>query len=165
MLTAGDALPEARAAASGVVCLSFVSERSGVLPITAELIRGHTEAIILSHLLSRDSYGYEINKSIQERSAGRYELKEATLYGAFRRLEESGCIQSYWGDEQTGARRRYYRITPQGRQTFMQSREEWRETRKLIDLLLSAGETDTPDTRAPDQQHGASPAQGGYSNE
>ncbi|MCL2031403.1 MAG: PadR family transcriptional regulator [Oscillospiraceae bacterium] len=106
------------------------------MPITAELIRGHTETIILAHLLTRDSYGYEINKSIQERSAGRYELKEATLYGAFRRLEEAGCIQSYWGDEQTGARRRYYRVTPAGREAFARSRAEWLETRGLIDLLL-----------------------------
>ena len=45
---------------------------------------------------------------------GRYELKEATLYTAFRRLEEAGCIRSYWGDEATGARRRYYAITEAG---------------------------------------------------
>lgn len=110
------------------------------MPITAELIRGHTETIILAHLIARDSYGYEINKSIQERSAGRYELKEATLYGAFRRLEEAGCIQSYWGNEQTGARRRYYRVTTGGRDTFHRSRAEWLETRQLIDLLIAAGD-------------------------
>ena len=122
------------------------------MPITAELIRGHTETIILAHLLTRDSYGYEINKSIQDRSAGRYELKEATLYGAFRRLEEAGNIQSYWGDELTGARRRYYRITPAGHESFRRSRAEWLETRQLIDLLLNAGEPEnqksvTPQTR------------------
>lgn len=126
------------------------------MPITAELIRGHTETIILAHLLHRDSYGYEINKSIQDRSEGRYELKEATLYGAFRRLEEGGSIQSYWGDELTGARRRYYRVTPEGRRSFQRSRDEWLETRQLIDLLLSipdstgsvgnTGSANTPDS-------------------
>ena len=109
------------------------------MSISADLLRGHTETIILSHLLHRDSYGYEINKSIFDKSAGRYELKEATLYGAFRRLEEAGCIQSYWGNEQTGARRRYYRITDQGRAAHAQAQTEWHETRQLLDLLLSTG--------------------------
>lgn len=120
------------------------------MPITAELIRGHTETIILAHLLPRDSYGYEINKGIQDRSGGRYELKEATLYGAFRRLEEAGSIQSYWGDEQTGARRRYYRITTEGRNVYARNRAEWLETRQLIDLLLSI--PDSPGENPPPVQ-------------
>ena len=71
------------------------------MSITSDLLRGHTDTIILKQLLKSDSYGYEINKSIQERTRGRYELKEATLYSAFRRLEETGLISSYWGDETT----------------------------------------------------------------
>jgi DNA-binding PadR family transcriptional regulator len=106
------------------------------LSITSDLIRGHTETIILSHLCVKESYGYEINKSIQEKSSGGYELKEATLYGAFRRLEESGAIQSYWGDETTGARRRYYRITDRGRQLYRESLAEWRTARSLINKLI-----------------------------
>ena len=58
--------------------------------IAGDLIRGHTETIILARLMQRDSYGYEINKTVRELSGGRYELKEATLYTAFKRLEETG---------------------------------------------------------------------------
>lgn len=86
------------------------------MSIAGDLIRGHTDAIILARLLRGDSYGYEINKTISTLSSGRFELKEATLYTAFKRLEESGCIASYWGDSGAGARRRYYTITPQGRE-------------------------------------------------
>ena len=50
------------------------------MSIGADLIRGHTEAIILSLLREKNSYGYEINKTISQVSGGRYELKEATLY-------------------------------------------------------------------------------------
>ena len=71
----------------------------------SDLFRGLTDTIILGQLLEHDSYGYEINKSIQQATGGRYELKEATLYTAFRRLEQNGCISSYWGDEGSGARR------------------------------------------------------------
>lgn len=107
------------------------------MSITSDLIRGHTETIILAHLTRQESYGYEINKAIRGKSEGTYEFKEATLYGAFRRLEETGYIISYWGGEATGARRRYYRITPAGRALFHQNLEEWERAKKLIDTLIN----------------------------
>ena len=88
------------------------------MSITSDLIRGHTETIILSRLLQGDSYGYEINKYIKSKTNNQYELKEATLYSAFRRLEEGGKITSYWGTENKGARRRYYSITSDGRKEY-----------------------------------------------
>ena len=106
------------------------------MSITSDMLRGHTETIILKHLLNGDSYGYEINKSIQERTNNVYELKEATLYTAFRRLEQNGYITPYWGDEQTGARRRYYSITPLGRAQYAKSLEEWQAAKTLIDELI-----------------------------
>ena len=60
------------------------------MSITSDLLRGHTETIILKLLIQKDSYGYEINKSIQEKTNNLFELKEATLYSAFRRLETAG---------------------------------------------------------------------------
>lgn len=110
------------------------------MSITADLLRGNTEPIILARLLTRDSYGYEINKAIQEATDNDFELKEATLYTAFRRLENAGYITSYWGDESTGARRRYYAVTKAGRAAFTQHREEWNKAKSLIDKLL--GEED-----------------------
>lgn len=106
------------------------------MSIASDLIRGHTESIILAHLAERDSYGYQINKSIQQKTDGRYELKEATLYSAFRRLEESGCILSYWGDEDKGARRRYYSITALGRGMLEQNKLDWAQAKDLIDKLI-----------------------------
>ena len=88
------------------------------MSITADILRGHTEAIILSHLMDSDSYGYQINKDILEKTDNRYELKEATLYTAFRRLEKAGYISTYWGDQNTGARRRYYSITESGKTAY-----------------------------------------------
>ena len=108
------------------------------MSIGSDLIRGHTDCIILALLRKKDSYGYEINKHIAEASAGRYELKEATLYTAFKRLEDAGWIRSYWGDQSTGARRKYYTITPLGVQAHRQQLADWQETRELIDRLLAA---------------------------
>ena len=106
------------------------------MSVAGDLIRGHTDAIILARLLQSDRYGYEINKMISTLSSGRFELKEATLYTAFKRLEDTGCITSYWGDSGAGARRRYYTITPAGRDVCYRLLAEWKETKEIMDKLL-----------------------------
>lgn len=106
------------------------------MSITSDMIRGHTDTIILAQLLHGDSYGYKINRAIETKTAGAYELKEATLYTAFRRLEQMGCIKSYWGDETTGARRRYYSITESGRSTYQALLQEWEQTKAIIEKLI-----------------------------
>ena len=106
------------------------------MSIAGDLIRGHTDAIILARLLRADSYGYEINKMISTLSSGRFELKEATLYRAFKRLEDAGFITSYWGNSGAGARRRYYTITPAGREACHRLLLEWEETKEIMDRLL-----------------------------
>ena len=78
----------------------------------------------------------QFSKAVAEQSGGGLELKEATLYTAFRRLETAGCIRSYWGDEQSGARRRYYSLTDVGLEKLLKDCEAWRETRQVLDQLL-----------------------------
>ena len=104
--------------------------------IASDMIRGHTDTIILSNLAAGDSYGYEINKTIRLITQDRYELKEATLYSAFKRMEDGGLITSYWGNENSGARRRYYSITDLGRLTLQQNLKDWEETKFIIDKLV-----------------------------
>ena len=107
------------------------------MSIASDMIRGHTDTIILAQLLRGDSYGYQINRAIQEKTGGQYGLKEATLYTAFRRLEQLGCITSYWGDETTGARRRYYSVTPAGVELYHRMAEEWEQAKALIQTLIT----------------------------
>lgn len=104
--------------------------------ISSDLLRGHTDTIVLRILMDGDSYGYEIYKKIIEKSEGLYELKEATLYSSFRRLEQEGSITSYWGDETLGGRRKYYRITPQGMNAYQRNKDDWEFTKKVIDKLI-----------------------------
>lgn len=110
------------------------------MSIASDVIRGHTDTIILAQLMRGDSYGYQINRAIEVMTAGQYELKEATLYTAFRRLEQTGFITSYWGDETTGARRRYYSITPSGVQAYHGMLAEWDRSKALIETLIRPGE-------------------------
>lgn len=106
------------------------------MTLNADLLRGYTDSILLAQLAGGDSYGYRINKSVCELSDGQLELKEATLYTAFRRLESAGYIRSYWGNENAGARRRYYSLTDEGRTHLLEEIQTWQETKKLISLLL-----------------------------
>jgi DNA-binding PadR family transcriptional regulator len=101
----------------------------------SEILRGLTDTIILSQLLNSDSYGYEINKTLVEKTDSQFELKEATLYTSFRRLEEIGAIQSYWGDEKSGARRRYYTITESGRRLFAENKTDWKAIVGIVNKI------------------------------
>ena len=104
--------------------------------VTSDLLRGHADTMILRQLLDADRYGYEIVKMIAEQSGGEYELKEATMYSSVRRLEQDGDITWYWGDESQGGRRKYFRITEQGRGTYEQNTSNWRHAKRVLDRLL-----------------------------
>lgn len=107
------------------------------MAVASDILRGSTDLIILAHLIKKDSYGYEINKSISDTTKGEYELKEATLYTTFRRLEETGMIKSYWGEGNSGARRRYYKITELGKKYYIESKKEWETTQEMIMKLIN----------------------------
>jgi len=104
--------------------------------ISSDLLRGHTDTIILKLLIDGDKYGYEISKLIQTKSSGEYELKEATMYSSLKRLEADGSITSYWGDETQGGRRRYYRITKKGKQVYSENKHNWEYAKRILDQLL-----------------------------
>jgi Predicted transcriptional regulators len=107
------------------------------LSISSDLIRGHTDTILLACLNRSDSYGYRIGQDITQHTDGKFELKEATLYSAFRRLEKEGLIRSYWGNEDDTARRRYYSITEQGRTVYAENQTQWQQAKALLDKLIS----------------------------
>lgn len=104
--------------------------------ISSDLIRGHTDTIILRLLADGDKYGYEISKLVYSSSDGEYELKEATMYSSLKRLEHERSITSYWGDETQGGRRKYYRITDKGKQVHIDNKRQWEHAKRILDRLL-----------------------------
>jgi len=104
--------------------------------LTSDLLRGHTDTIILKLLLDGDKYGYEITKLIYEHSSHLYELKEATMYSSLKRLESDGHIISYWGDETQGGRRKYYRITNRGQELYARNQQNWEHAKQVLEQLL-----------------------------
>ncbi len=104
--------------------------------LTSDLLRGHTDTIILKFLSEGDKYGYEITKLVYELSNHEYELKEATMYSSLKRLEHDHHITSYWGDETQGGRRKYYRITPSGREQYESNKRNWDYAKQILEKLL-----------------------------
>ncbi|MCL1916694.1 MAG: PadR family transcriptional regulator [Peptococcaceae bacterium] len=104
--------------------------------ISSDIIRGYNDTIILGLLLEKDSYGYEISKSIREISEEKYIIKETTLYSAFNRMERNGYLLSYQGKETRGRPRTYYRITGQGKSYYKMKCEEWAVTTEVINKFV-----------------------------
>jgi PadR family transcriptional regulator PadR len=104
--------------------------------LTSDLLRGHTDTIILKFLMDGDKYGYEITKLVYELSNQEYELKEATMYSSLKRLEQDGSIASYWGDETQGGRRKYYQITASGRERYESNKQNWNYAQQILEKLL-----------------------------
>ena len=104
--------------------------------ISSDLLRGHTDTIILRLLTESDKYGYEITKRIFQDSGETYELKEATMYSSLKRLEADGNIIAYWGDESSGGRRKYYRITERGKKTYISNKQSWESAKQTLEHLL-----------------------------
>lgn len=110
-------------------------ERSRKL-IRSDIIRGHLDSIILRLILEKDRYGYEISKEISQRTDQRFEIKEATLYAVFQRLEKKELIESYFGSVSRGGKRKYYRITTLGKAYFKETVVEWKEMKEIIDIFM-----------------------------
>ena len=104
--------------------------------MNAEILRGFTDAIILNCLLENDSYGYKISRSIIEKTNNKMDIKDATIYLAFKRMEKDKLIESYWSDNVSGARRKYYKITSEGKKYLKAKKEEWLVNRNILNTLL-----------------------------
>lgn len=92
-----------------------------------ELKKGSAELLILSLIESRARHGYEISKLIEARSGGTLRFHVASLYPLLYRLEGRGWIQGRWVERAGQRRRRYYRLTPQGRKILAAQRQGWQQ--------------------------------------
>jgi transcriptional regulator len=92
-----------------------------------ELKKGSAELLILSLLEARSRHGYELSKLIDSRSGGRLRFHIASLYPLLYRLEERGWIEGRWLEKPGERRRRFYRLTREGRRVLAAQRDHWRE--------------------------------------
>ena len=110
------------------------------MSISADLIRGHINTIILRCLYEEDMYGYDIINQIEKKSGNLYTLKQPTLYSALKRLESLKYVESYYGEFSNGGRRKYFRLTEEGKRVVQKNLAEWEYSRTIIDSLISDGD-------------------------
>jgi PadR family transcriptional regulator, regulatory protein PadR len=95
-------------------------------PSVNELKKGSAELLVLSLVEARARHGYEISKMIDARSRGELHFNAASLYPLLYRLEKRGWIAGRWGEGNGQRRRRYYRITAEGKKILAAQRSTWR---------------------------------------
>lgn len=103
-----------------------------------ELKRGTLEMLLLKLLSEREMYGYEIITALEERSGGRLEVKDGTLYPVLYRLEEAGLAEPRWQTQERGAPRKYYRITAAGTAELERLTTEWRDFIDTVSEVLDS---------------------------
>jgi PadR family transcriptional regulator len=90
-----------------------------------ELKRGSAELLILSVLEARPRHGYDLSKLIQARSGGQLTFHIDSLYPLLYRLEERGWIKGTWVEKPGERRRRFYKVTAEGRRVLTQQKKTW----------------------------------------
>jgi transcriptional regulator len=107
-----------------------------------ELKKGSAELLILSLVDTRPRHGYEISKLIDQRSAGALRFQVASLYPLLYRLEKRGWIQGRWVEKAGQRRRRYYRLTTQGREVLASQRRGWQTFVQAVNAITASREAE-----------------------
>jgi PadR family transcriptional regulator, regulatory protein PadR len=100
-----------------------------------ELKKGSAELLILSLVEDQPRHGYDIGNLIERRSKGTLKFNVASLYPLLYRLERRGWIQGRWVEKAGQRRRRYYRLTAEGKKVLAAQRNSWREFVEAINRI------------------------------
>lgn len=95
------------------------------MELNKDLVAASATPLVLAILAEGDSYGYAIIKRVAELSGGRLQWTDGMLYPVLHRLERQGYVTSQWRAADNGRRRKYYRITRDGRAHLAAQRRQW----------------------------------------
>jgi DNA-binding PadR family transcriptional regulator len=103
---------------------------------------------VLGILAEGDNYGYAILRQVNDLSGGQLEWTDGLLYPLLHRLERFGHVESYWQTPPGGRRRKYYRITEQGRAELMEQHQQWAAVIDALRAVWNASQA-IPHVRQP----------------
>lgn len=101
--------------------------------------KGSAELLVMALVEDRPRHGYEIGKLIEERSGGALVFHVASLYPMLYRLERKGLLDGRWVEKAGQRRRRYYRLTTEGRRVLARQRSVWRQFMTALDQVAGLG--------------------------
>ena len=102
------------------------------MDIGKDLVAASATSLVLAILAEEESYGYAILKRVSELSGGNLQWTDGMLYPVLHRLERLGQIRGRWGVAASGRRRKYYRITDNGRRQLLKRKQQW----QVVDATL-----------------------------
>ncbi len=114
--------------------------------ITKDLVAASATPLVLGILAEGESYGYAILKQVNELSGGQLQWTDGLLYPLLHRLERNGHVKSTWETPPEGRRRKYYRITDQGRAELAEQRRQWAAVVDALQGIWSATQSIKPIT-------------------
>ena len=100
--------------------------------MNVQLKKGVLDICVLSLLLEKDYYGYELASLI----SGYIYISEGTIYPILRKLQVEAYLESYLTESKEGPARKYYRITEKGRDELVELYDEWSEFCKKVNLII-----------------------------
>ncbi len=107
----------------------MAQQNRGLLPGTVDLV-------ILQTLTQGALHGFEVSRSIRERSDGALHLQDASLYQALHRIENAGWIAAEWGVSEKGRRAKYYKLTRRGRSQLAREANFWQKYAAAVFKVL-----------------------------
>lgn len=107
------------------------------MKIERELLKGIAPLAVLGVLSNGTMYGYELSKTIEERSGKILSLGYGTLYPLLYNLEAKGFVKAEWQEAENGRKRRYYSITGKGRKRLERQKAQLDELQKAIGMVVS----------------------------
>jgi PadR family transcriptional regulator, regulatory protein PadR len=102
------------------------------MDVGKDLVAASATPLVLAILAESDSYGYAILQRVAELSGGHLQWSDGMLYPVLHRLERQGHIAAKWSESESGRKRKYYRITKEGRAQLSSQRQQW----KVVDDTL-----------------------------
>jgi PadR family transcriptional regulator len=102
------------------------------MDVGKDLVAASATPLVLAILAEGDSYGYAIIKRVTELSGGGLRWTDGMLYPVLHRLERQGLLAARWGETGNGRRRKYYRITREGREQLALQRQQWQVVHETL---------------------------------
>ena len=96
------------------------------MKLAKDLVAASTVPLVIAILEDGESYGYAIIQRVRELSDGQIEWTDGMLYPVLHRLERQGHVAAKWSMSESGRRRKYYRITKEGRAELAAQRQQWK---------------------------------------
>jgi PadR family transcriptional regulator PadR len=100
-----------------------------------EALKGHLDLLLLAILAEGPAHGYAVIETLRQRSGGTFDLPEGTIYPALHRLEKQSLLSSDWTQE-SGRRKRIYRLTPKGKQALSKRQQEWQKFSQAVNATI-----------------------------